>query len=208
MGGKDVSPHSATFLENSGKYLLSILATVFAYLYRFYNGMILPFLCFLMQILEERFHWFTWIIFKSGATVVASGWDVLMDWNIFEITISSRSCNFKRTVLYSHVKAAFAILNTFLRAAFVFNFWLFTNPGILGANFNREFSILFLSLLEILRRGIWTTFKLENDNYKAIKKQKAFHEIHGDGLGIQPGYLVVHRQPRSLSRRIVHPTED
>jgi hypothetical protein len=73
-----------------------------------------------------------------------------------------------------------SVANLFLRLAFILNFWLFTNPGIYGASFNREMSVMFLSALEIYRRGQWNILRMENEHFNNCGKFRAFHEIPVD----------------------------
>eukprot|EP00475_Leptophrys_vorax_P016063 TRINITY_DN22457_c0_g1_i1.p1 TRINITY_DN22457_c0_g1~~TRINITY_DN22457_c0_g1_i1.p1 ORF type:complete len:824 (-),score=194.15 TRINITY_DN22457_c0_g1_i1:177-2648(-) len=190
LGGKDVIPHSKIPLRNSLKYFLSILAVVFAYLYRFYNAEI---------------QWYLWLIFKIAASLFAASWDVLMDWGIFNVNISNCRIHVSKTPMHTTLKLVWSFVNLALRLAFILTFWLFTNPGSVGVSFNREFSILFLSLVEITRRGVWTTFKLQYDHDKAVKKHKAIHEIHGETMEVgDQSFLIVHRHPpsRTSSRNL------
>jgi hypothetical protein len=136
---------------------------------------------------------------KIAASLVAASWDTLMDWGILNVSFQNNSLKIVRTPMFSNLKLAWSFVNLGLRLAFILTFWLFTNPGSVGLSFNREFSILFLSLIEIVRRGVWSTFKIEHDHFKAVKRLKAVHEIHGESLGVADpsGFLVVHRQPAS-----------
>lgn len=61
--------------------------------------------------------------------------------------------------------------------AFILNFWIFTTSASYGASFNREMSVLFLSIMEIYRRGQWNVLRLENEHYNNCGKFRAFKEI-------------------------------
>jgi hypothetical protein len=142
-------------------------------------------------------HFILWLLFRGAGVVVSASWDTVMDWGLLAVSFENKKLKITQTSLSSAPKFAWVVINFFLRLAFILNFWLFTNPGSVGVSFNREFSIFFLSLLEIGRRGVWTTLKMENDHFKAVKKLKAVREIHGESIGIADmgGFLLVQRQP-------------
>jgi len=126
--------------------------------------------------------WYLWLIFKILSTIDSSYWDTFKDWGLFEVSFDStrRRLEITKTDRYSPLNAAISVLNFLLRAAFILNFWMFTNAGIYGANFNREMSIFFLSVIEIYRRGQWNILRMENEHLTNVGNYRATKDIPED----------------------------
>jgi hypothetical protein len=114
--------------------------------------------------------------------IAAFLWDVFQDWSIFNFKVEESFpwITFSTTDRFNTASAIVAVINFLLRVAFVLNFLLFTNAGIYGASFNREMSVLFLSILEIYRRGQWNVLRMENEHLNNVGRFRAFEEIPSD----------------------------
>lgn len=139
-------------LINAVKYSLSILVTLFSLLMPIYSG------------------WATavWIFFAVIATLASFAWDILRDWGLCE-----KGPGFPlRTKLRLPDKRLYylaAVMNFFMRMA-----WVCTiSPDFFPIR--KDFLLAALSLVEILRRGMWNFFRLENEHLNNCGKFRALN---------------------------------
>jgi len=159
------TPHQKNIhMSNAVKYGLAIIATIFSYCYSFYS---------------HKELWYTWLILKIMSSLNGFVWDITQDWSIVKCSCDKQFpfVHITKTDRFSTGNAVAAVVNFFLRVAFVLNFFMFTNSTIYGASFNREMSVWFLSSLEIFRRGQWNILRMENEHLNNCGQFRAFHEI-------------------------------
>lgn len=138
-------------LMNAGKYLMSILVTLFSFLAPYGN-----------------FASGVWIAFAVIATVYSYAWDILKDWGLLE-----RGPGFplrkKLRLPDKRLYYVAAILNFFMRLA-----WVSTiSPAFFPVR--ADFWVAALSFVEIVRRGMWNFFRLENEHLNNCGKFRALN---------------------------------
>ncbi|KAK7340572.1 hypothetical protein VNO77_21279 [Canavalia gladiata] len=109
---------------------------------------------------------------SSGvATIVNTYWDIVIDWGLLRKNSRNPWLRDKLSVPNKSVYFGAMVLNVILRLA-----WMQSVLGIREAPFlHRTALTALVACLEILRRGIWNFFRLENEhlnnvgNYRAVK---------------------------------------
>ncbi|CAE5958487.1 unnamed protein product [Arabidopsis arenosa] len=110
-------------------------------------------------------------VFSALATFYGTYWDIVFDWGL----LHRPSKHLLREKLLVPNKAVYyvaIVLNIVLRMA-----WLQT---VLDFNFkflHRETMVALLAALEIIRRGIWNFFRLENEHLNNVGKFRAFKSV-------------------------------
>ncbi|KAK0573312.1 hypothetical protein LWI29_006262 [Acer saccharum] len=101
-------------------------------------------------------------IFSVVATVVGTYWDLVYDWGLLNRKSKNR-----------WLRDKLLALNILLRFA-----WLQTVLGI-GSTLptQRALTTTFVACLEIIRRGIWNFFRLENEHLNNVGKYRAFKSM-------------------------------
>ncbi|KAL1198358.1 Phosphate transporter PHO1-like protein [Cardamine amara subsp. amara] len=141
---------------NALKYLLTIVAVSLRTAYSLNRG--------------NDWKMAAWV-FSALATFYSTYWDIVFDWGL----LHKPSKTWLREKLLVPHKAVYYIamvLNIVLRLA-----WLQT---VLDFNFSflhRETIIALLACLEIIRRGIWNFFRLENEHLNNVGKFRAFKSV-------------------------------
>ncbi|KAL1194536.1 Phosphate transporter PHO1-like protein [Cardamine amara subsp. amara] len=141
---------------NALKYLLTIVAVCLRTAYSLNRG--------------NDWKMAAWV-FSALATFYSTYWDIVFDWGL----LHKPSKTWLREKLLVPHKAVYYIamvLNIVLRLA-----WLQT---VLDFNFSflhRETIIALLACLEIIRRGIWNFFRLENEHLNNVGKFRAFKSV-------------------------------
>ncbi|CAH2045649.1 unnamed protein product [Thlaspi arvense] len=124
----------------------------------------------------DKDHQFVWRmlagIFSAIAAIFGTYWDLVHDWGLLNRTSKNRWLRDKLLVPQKNVYFIAMILNILLRFA-----WLQT---VLDFHFNfmhRETMIAVVASLEIIRRGIWNFFRLENEHLNNVKTGKAVKTV-------------------------------
>ncbi|ESQ34304.1 hypothetical protein EUTSA_v10006900mg [Eutrema salsugineum] len=141
---------------NALKYLLTIVAVCLRTAYSLHRGNVWKIAAW---------------VFSALATFYGTYWDIVFDWGL----LHNPSKNWLREKLLVPHKAVYYIamvVNVVLRLA-----WLQT---VLDFNFSflhRETMVALLAILEIIRRGIWNFFRLENEHLNNVGKFRAFKSV-------------------------------
>ncbi|XP_057777194.1 phosphate transporter PHO1 homolog 3-like [Salvia miltiorrhiza] len=112
--------------------------------------------------------WITSII----ATIISTYWDIVMDWGLFQRKSKNRWLRDKLLVPHTSVYFAAIILNVLLRLA-----WMQTVMNITVFSLHRQTMVALVASLEILRRGLWNFFRLENEHLNNVGKFRAFKSV-------------------------------
>ncbi|XAR71260.1 hypothetical protein NMG60_11028441 [Bertholletia excelsa] len=119
----------------------------------------------------------TWKIMaavSSGvATVASTYWDIVIDWGL--LRRNSRNPWLRDKLLIPHKSIYFVaiILNMILRLA-----WMQSVLGFYEAPYlHRTALTAIVACLEIIRRGIWNFFRLENEHLNNVGKYRAFKSV-------------------------------
>ncbi|KAL1215320.1 Phosphate transporter PHO1-like protein [Cardamine amara subsp. amara] len=111
-------------------------------------------------------------IFSAIAAIFCTYWDLVYDWGLLNRTSKNRWLRDKLLVPQKKVYFIAMILNILLRFA-----WLQT---VLDFNFSfmhRQTMVAVVASLEIIRRGIWNFFRLENEHLNNVGKYRAFKTV-------------------------------
>ncbi|XP_062151163.1 phosphate transporter PHO1 homolog 9 isoform X2 [Alnus glutinosa] len=119
----------------------------------------------------------TWKIIaavSSGvATIAATYWDIVIDWGLLRRNSKNPWLRDKLLVANKNVYFAAIVLNVLLRLA-----WMQSVLGFKEAPFlHKQALVAIVACLEILRRGIWNFFRLENEHLNNVGKYRAFKSL-------------------------------
>ncbi|KAJ0240415.1 Phosphate transporter PHO1 5 [Hirschfeldia incana] len=122
---------------------------------------------------DNKFIWrMLAVIFSAIAAIFCTYWDLVLDWGLLNRTSKNRWLRDKLLVPQKKVYFIAMILNVLFRFA-----WLQT---VLDFNFSfmhRQTMITVVASLEIIRRGIWNFFRLENEHVNNVGKYRAFKTV-------------------------------
>lgn len=142
---------------NGLKYLVTILAICFRTAFT----------------LDKGLSWkvLAWI-FSAIAAVGGTYWDLVYDWGLLQRHSKNKWLRDKLLVPEKKIYYIAMVLNVVLRFA-----WLQTVLGIKVFSLHREATITIVASLEIIRRGIWNFFRLENEHLNNVGKYRAFKSV-------------------------------
>ncbi|OMP03420.1 hypothetical protein CCACVL1_02428 [Corchorus capsularis] len=108
---------------------------------------------------------------SAMAAIYGTYWDLVVDWGLLQKQSKNRWLRDKLLLPYKGVYFGAMVLNIVLRFA-----WLQT---VLNFRFSlhRETLTAIVASLEIIRRGIWNFFRLENEHLNNVGKYRAFKSI-------------------------------
>ncbi|XP_010552816.1 PREDICTED: phosphate transporter PHO1 homolog 9-like [Tarenaya hassleriana] len=110
---------------------------------------------------------------SSIATVFNTVWDLVHDWGLMNRNSKNPWLRDKLLVPYKSIYFIAMVVNVMLRLA-----WMQTVLGIREAPFlHRRALLTVVASLEILRRGIWNFFRLENEHLNNVGKYRAFKNV-------------------------------
>ncbi|RWR84004.1 phosphate transporter PHO1 3-like protein [Cinnamomum micranthum f. kanehirae] len=142
---------------NGLKYLATITAVVMRTAYEIHKG----------------FHWKTMAGISSIlATIINIYWDIVLDWGLLQKNSKNRWLRDKLLVSHKSVYYAAMVLNILLRFA-----WLQSVLGFQVSFLHINALLATFSCLEIIRRGIWNFFRLENEHLNNVGKFRAFKSV-------------------------------
>ncbi|KAF9674411.1 hypothetical protein SADUNF_Sadunf10G0124500 [Salix dunnii] len=110
--------------------------------------------------------------FSVIAAVIGIYWDVVFDWGLLQRHSKNRCLRDKLLVPHKSVYFGAMVLNVLLRFA-----WLETVLNLRVTSLNRETMIALMASLEIIRRGMWNFFRLENEHLNNVGKYRAFKSV-------------------------------
>ncbi|KAL0695368.1 hypothetical protein Bca4012_062548 [Brassica carinata] len=109
--------------------------------------------------------------FSALATFYGTYWDIVFDWGLLHK--SSKSwLREKLLVPHKSVYYIAMVVNVVLRLAWLQTVLDFNIPFL-----HREIMVALLAILEIIRRGIWNFFRLENEHLNNVGKFRAFKSV-------------------------------
>ncbi|KAI8022543.1 hypothetical protein LOK49_LG03G00703 [Camellia lanceoleosa] len=110
-----------------------------------------------------------WIA-SAIAAVFSTYWDLVFDWGLLQKKSKNRWLRDKLLVPHKSVYFAAMVLNVLLR--FV---WLQTVLDYQVSFLHKQTLAAIVAVLEIIRRGIWSFFRLENEHLNNVGKYRAFN---------------------------------
>ncbi|KAF3592359.1 hypothetical protein DY000_02025089 [Brassica cretica] len=146
---------------NGVKYFLTILAVCLRTAYGFD---------------KNKNHKFILKVLAGSASVLAAVfctyWDFVYDWGLLNRTSKNRWLRDKLLVPHKRVYFIAMILNVVLRFA-----WLQTVLDFEIKFLHTQTVLVVVACLEIIRRGIWNFFRLENEHLNNVGKYRAFKSV-------------------------------
>ncbi|KAJ4871045.1 Phosphate transporter PHO1-like protein 4 [Raphanus sativus] len=142
---------------NAIKYLLTIVAACLRTAYTLNRG--------------TTWNITAWV-FSGVATLYATYWDIVVDWGLLQRGCKNSFLRDKLLVPHKSVYYAAMVLNVLLRLV-----WLQTVLDTKFSFLHRETLVALLACLEIIRRGIWNFFRLENEHLNNVGKFRAFKSV-------------------------------
>ncbi|CAN8304253.1 unnamed protein product [Cochlearia groenlandica] len=110
-------------------------------------------------------------VFSALATFYGTYWDIVYDWGFLH-NPSKTWLREKLLVPHKAVYYVAMVLNIVLRLA-----WLQTVLDFNVPFLHRQTTAALLAVLEIIRRGIWNFFRLENEHLNNVGKFRAFKSV-------------------------------
>ncbi|KAK8316974.1 hypothetical protein V6Z12_A13G078300 [Gossypium hirsutum] len=107
-------------------------------------------------------------ICSTIATIYGMYWDLVVDWGLLQRSSKNRWLRDKLLIPYKGVYFGAMALNILLRFA-----WMQTVLNF-KVSLHRETFVAIVASLEIIRRGIWNFFRLENEHLNNVGKFRAF----------------------------------
>ncbi|KAI9169345.1 hypothetical protein LWI28_010993 [Acer negundo] len=111
-------------------------------------------------------------IFSVAAAVVGTYWDLVYDWGLLNRKSKNRWLRDKLLVPEKKIYFIAIALNILLRFA-----WMQTVLGIRLDILHTQTWTTLVACLEIIRRGIWNFFRLENEHLNNVGKYRAFKSV-------------------------------
>ncbi|RZC72368.1 hypothetical protein C5167_035560 [Papaver somniferum] len=117
--------------------------------------------------------WFTLAVLSSViSAVISTYWDIVLDWGLFQKNSKNRFLRDKLLIPQQNVYFGAIALNILLRFA-----WLQTVFNFKLSFLHMEAMVTIFACLEIIRRGIWNFFRLENEHLNNVGKYRAFKSV-------------------------------
>ncbi|XP_010438891.1 PREDICTED: phosphate transporter PHO1 homolog 4 [Camelina sativa] len=142
---------------NAIKYLLTIIAACLRTAYTLNRG--------------TTWNITAWV-FSGVATFYGTYWDIVVDWGLLQRGCKNSFLRDKLLVPHKTVYYAAMVLNVLLRLV-----WLQTVLNLKFSFLHRETMVALLACLEIIRRGIWSFFRLENEHLNNVGRYRAFKTV-------------------------------
>ncbi|XP_015168476.1 phosphate transporter PHO1 homolog 10-like [Solanum tuberosum] len=123
--------------------------------------------------LRKKTTWKVWALVSSGVAALANiSWDIRMDWGLLQM--KSRNFLLRDKLLLHHRTAYYIamILEVLLRFVWLQVVLSFDMRPLRGKVITSTFASL-----EILRRGIWNFFRLENEHLNNVGEYRAFKSL-------------------------------
>ncbi|RZC73742.1 hypothetical protein C5167_049227 [Papaver somniferum] len=106
------------------------------------------------------------------SAVVSTCWDIVIDWGLFQSNSRNRFLRDKLLVPQQNVYFGAIVLNILLRFAWLQSIFDFKLPFL-----HMEAMVTIFACLEIIRRGMWNFFRLENEHLNNVGKYRAFKSV-------------------------------
>ncbi|CAI0462926.1 unnamed protein product [Linum tenue] len=135
-------------------------------------------------VLDKGFTWLVlaWV-FSAIAAIGSTYWDLVFDWGLLQrhsknwwlrdkLLVPSKRVYYLAMVSPERFKLFRQVLNVLLRFA-----WLQTVLGYNLVPLHKQTTVAIVASLEIIRRGIWNFFRLENEHLNNVGKYRAFKSV-------------------------------
>ncbi|XP_022133848.1 phosphate transporter PHO1 homolog 9-like isoform X2 [Momordica charantia] len=107
------------------------------------------------------------------ATIYGTYWDIVCDWGLLRRGSKNPWLRDKLLIPHKSVYFVAIVMNILLRLA-----WMQSVLGFREAPFlHRQALIAIVAVLEIIRRGIWNFFRMENEHLNNVGKYRAFNSV-------------------------------
>ncbi|MCL7024589.1 hypothetical protein MKW94_016156 [Papaver nudicaule] len=118
----------------------------------------------------------TWFILALVSSVISAVfntyWDIVIDWGLLRKNSKNRFLRDKLLLPQQSVYFVAIVLNILLRFAWLQTIFNFTLPFL-----HMQAMVTIFACLEIIRRGIWNFFRLENEHLNNVGKYRAFKSV-------------------------------
>ncbi|OVA12219.1 SPX [Macleaya cordata] len=122
---------------------------------------------------RETTGWWVLAWISSGiAAIISTYWDLVIDWGLLQRNSKNRWLRDKLLVSRKSIYFGAMVLNVLLRFA-----WLQTVLNFKVSFLHEEALIAIVASLEIIRRGVWNFFRLENEHLNNVGKYRAFKSV-------------------------------
>ncbi|KAJ9709364.1 hypothetical protein PVL29_001033 [Vitis rotundifolia] len=111
-------------------------------------------------------------ISSAFAAVFSTYWDLVFDWGLLQKHSKNPWLRDKLLIPYKIVYFGAMVLNVLLRLA-----WLQTVLNFKLPFLHTEALVTIVACLEIIRRGIWNFFRIENEHLNNVGKYRAFKSV-------------------------------
>ncbi|XP_034198545.1 phosphate transporter PHO1 homolog 3-like isoform X2 [Prunus dulcis] len=111
-------------------------------------------------------------VFSIVAAIYGTYWDLVVDWGLLQRNSKNRWLRDKLLLPYKSVYFGAMVLNVLLRFA-----WLQTVLKFNVSFMHTQTMIAVVASLEIIRRGIWSFFRLENEHLNNVGKYRTFKSV-------------------------------
>lgn len=112
-------------------------------------------------------------ISSAIATILGTYWDIVQDWGLLQRNSKNPWLRDKLLISNKSVYFVAIVLNILLRLA-----WMQSVLGFREAPFiHRQALIAIVAMMEIIRRGIWNFFRMENEHLNNVGKFRAFNSV-------------------------------
>ncbi|KAL3819342.1 hypothetical protein ACJIZ3_005247 [Penstemon smallii] len=143
-----------------------------------YNGLryFLTIVAVVVRTAFERRKNTTWkvlaIVSSAIATIMNTYWDIVVDWGLLQR--KSKNLFLRDKLIVSHKSVYFVamVFDVLLRFAWLQNVLILDVHSLKGKTISTIFSCL-----EILWRGVWNFFRLENEHLSNVGKYRAFRSM-------------------------------
>lgn len=142
---------------NALKYLMAVVALVIRTVYELKKGK-----AWLVMAL----------ISSSMAVLYNTYWDIVIDWGLLRRNSQNFCLRDKIMVAHKSVYYIAMVVNVLLRAAWLQLVLEFNIVGLQKTAISTT-----ISCLEIVRRGVWNFFRLENEHLNNVGKFRAFRSV-------------------------------
>ncbi|KAL0381041.1 UNVERIFIED_CONTAM: Phosphate transporter [Sesamum angustifolium] len=142
---------------NSLKYFSTVVALVLRTIYD----------------LRRQTSWRIMAATSSGVTTIYNTyWDIVIDWGLLRKNAKNRWLRDKLLISNKAVYFVAIVLNVLLRLV-----WMQLILGFEVPFLHRRAMVALVACLEILRRGIWNFFRLENEHFNNVESYRAFKTV-------------------------------
>ncbi|KAJ7563384.1 hypothetical protein O6H91_03G108100 [Diphasiastrum complanatum] len=148
-----IDEHDRAHVANGGKYLSAMVAVTVK----------------LKYTKDQSVAWFVMLIITSTvATIYQSYWDLVIDWGLLQPYSVHKWLRDRLILKHKIVYFISMALNLVLRLA-----WLQSVTHVQFNDLNTQVTTLILSALEVIRRGQWNFYRIENEHLNNVGKYRA-----------------------------------